>query len=165
MRHFYTWDYNAKQTHLGIDDDQAQRQATMLELKSNHLSSGHHTFWPTNRSPTNRRKAPQLFVYLPNCILTIITVSKKVNIEQQQQKIYTKRTNWNCLRHSLDLRTVLDVPLKSSIGIFKMIDHFNTIIVKAAQASKPKKKDSKRQEFLVIVKFKVEEKNKIKKSI
>ena len=76
---------------------------------------------------------------------------------------YSKKSDWNCFRETLDDLITLEIPLKTEIDIEEAAENITKAIQKAAWQATPDKKEQNSTERPIIVRQKIAEKRKPRK--
>lgn len=147
-------DYNAKHTNWGsrlTSPKGKQLSQSMQANKLDHLSSGHPTYWPTDR-----RKIPDLIDFCvtkgiqrvhANCVpcfelssdhSPIIVVLNTLALTLKiPTGITNKRTNWGRYKDLVNEKCSLDISLKDSNDIDVALNVLNNVLINAAEEATP----------------------------
>ena len=143
-----------------------------------HLSTRQPTYWPSDPN-----KIPDLLDFcvtkgmdtkklaVQSCLeLTsdhtpiLITVFTHILGKSKKPSLYSKKTDWNCFRETLDEQITLAIPLKTEIDIEEAVENITKLIQNAAWQATPDRNDqTTTEECPIIIKQKLAEKRKARK--
>ena len=173
-------DYNAKNNFWGSRLTTKGRQLHTIMEKCNlkHLSTRQPAYWPSDPN-----KIPDLVDFLvtkgsdtkrfivESCLdLTsdhtsiLITTFTHIPGKSMKPSLYSKKTEWNCFRETLDELIALEIPLKTETDIEETVENITKAIQKAAWQTTPDRNEqNSKEECPIIVKQKIAEKRKDRK--
>lgn len=147
-------DFNSKNTIWGSRltlPKGKQLLEAIREYKSNFLSAGEPTYWPTNVS-----KKPDLIDFfitkninhdnlkIESCSELssdhspiILNYHSNVLLDSHTKYIYNKKTDWDCFREILEKKLPLNVSLKTKDEVDTSLAYLNNTIILAADISSP----------------------------
>lgn len=154
-------DYNAKHVQWGsrlTSPKGKQLYEAINEKNLDYLSSGHPTYWPTDR-----KKIPDLIDF---CVIRgiartnaqvvdcydlssdhspiIVTLSTQALKTEPPQRLTNKLTKWVLYRNIVDVNCHLDVPLRTPEDIDAAIENLSQIMEMAAKKATPENKNSEK---------------------
>jgi uncharacterized protein (DUF2344 family) len=89
----------------------------------------------------------------------LINLFTHVPGKSKKPSLYSKKTDWNCFRETLDELITLEIPLKTEIDIEEAVENITKAIQKASwQATPDKNEQNSKEERQIIVKQKIAEK-------
>jgi hypothetical protein len=73
--------------------------------------------------------------------------------KSKKSSLYSKNTDWNCFRQTVDELITLEIPLKTEIDIEEAVDNITKRIQKAAwQATPDREEQNSKEERQIIIK-------------
>lgn len=174
-------DWNAKHQHWGSRIATAKGKELYATLKANNLtavSTGQPTYWPTDR-----RKIPDVIDFgiikginarqlkIESCLdlssdhsPIIVTLHSYILEKQKQPTLYSKKTNWEVYRTTLDEIINLNVSLKTPEELNVVVTNFTKAIQNAAWIATPDHNQvTVKEKCPIVVKEKILEKRKLRK--
>lgn len=147
-------DFNAKHTHWGsrlISPRGRELMKSIDDCNLSHLSTGEPTYWPADRSKTPDVIDFCVFKGIPKKHLTmcsslelssdhsplIMEVNSNVIEVAKEPHLCNKYTDWVQFRHFISDHLDSNSPLKTATDIETAVEHFNTLVQKAAWSSTP----------------------------
>jgi hypothetical protein len=84
--------------------------------------------------------------------------------EWTKPSLYSKKSDWNCFRETLDERITLTIPLKTEIDIEEAVENITKVIQNVPWQATPDRNDqTTTEESPIIIKQKLAEKRKARK--
>lgn len=174
-------DWNAKHQHWGSRITLTKGRELFAALKANNLaaiSSGEPTYWPTDR-----RKLPDLLdfgivkgintrqIKVESCFdlsydhsPIIITLYSHILEKQKQPTLYSRYTNWESFRRTIDEQIKLNIPLKTPAELDNAVIELTETIQRAAWSATPDHNSTTVNEKCpLIIKEKIQERRKLRK--
>jgi phosphoglycolate phosphatase-like HAD superfamily hydrolase len=94
----------------------------------------------------------------------LITVFIHILGKSKKPSLYSKKTDWNCFRETLNEQIALTIPLKTEINIAEAVVNITKLIQNAAWQATPDSNDqTPAEECPLIIKQKLAEKRKARK--
>lgn len=173
-------DYNAKHHYWGsrlVTPRGRELLKTMQASNLQHLSTGHPTYWPTDRKKVpdlidfcitkgiarNYMKAEPCFDLSSDHSPIIVTIGTKVIIKPKPPTLCNRKTDWTLFRHMLDEAIDLNISLKTHNDIEEAVEHFNKCIREAAYEATPIRNEDNFEDCPILIKRLVEAKRRLRK--